>query len=162
MKTIILYSSKHGATKEIALQLANDGPKYVVKDINEFNESPDNYDCIIIGASIYVGNLSKKVVTLCKEATTCKLLLFLSGLAKEKWQETLQTNIPNYQQIFTYTCFIGGKLNFLDMGFMERTMIKMINKKMHLMDSIDMKKTYDFIEYQEVENLKKEIQTLDK
>lgn len=157
MKSILLYSSKHGATKEVAETLVKEFKGMEFVEASLFKGDIHQYELLIIGSPIYVGKIDKDCLGLLRQidTTKTKVIIFLLGLDKSKWQESLQQNIDIK---FYYSCFISGKLNFPDMGFMEKTMIKMINKEAKLIDHIDTKKKYDFIDEEEIDMLRKEIQ----
>lgn len=59
MKTLILFATKHGCTKTAAETLAQHLEQVDVVNIAE--QSPDlaGYDSVIIGSSIYVGQINK-------------------------------------------------------------------------------------------------------
>jgi len=61
MKTLILYATKHGASREIAERVSKLMSSAVThdlkqKDIPELSE----YDYVIVGSSIYAGTIKKE------------------------------------------------------------------------------------------------------
>ena len=55
MKTLILYATKHGATRKIAKLIAQEIPDSVVKDVEESDPHLPSYDCVILGSSLMAG-----------------------------------------------------------------------------------------------------------
>jgi menaquinone-dependent protoporphyrinogen oxidase len=52
MKTLIIYATKYGATKEIAGRIAARIPGSTVADLKSSNIPPvSQFDCIILGSS---------------------------------------------------------------------------------------------------------------
>lgn len=74
MKTIIIYSSTYGYAKECVKSLSEKlkGEVLVVNAVSEVIPPIDEYDNIIIGGSIYMGQIQKKVKAYC--ASNVKLL----------------------------------------------------------------------------------------
>ncbi|MEW8957153.1 flavodoxin domain-containing protein, partial [Clostridium sp.] len=67
MKTLIVYASKHGCAEKCALRLSEKLKEstdiFNIKD--KKNIDFDNYNKIIIGGSIYIGNIQKEVKRFC-------------------------------------------------------------------------------------------------
>ena len=57
MKTLILYATKHGATRKIAKLIAQEIPDSVVKDVEESDPHLPSYDCVILGSSLMAGQI---------------------------------------------------------------------------------------------------------
>lgn len=164
MKRILLYGSKHETTKEVANDIMQSVPDVEVQEASKFNGNINQYDLVIIGSPLYIGKMNKDCIKVLKEihSPETKVILFLLGLAKDKWQESVEQNIESCTLSMIYSCFIGGKLRFPNMGFMEKTIIKMVNKEAHFINDIDIKKEYDLLDYTEIDKLKKEIQKYNK
>ena len=158
MRTAIIYESKYGATKKIAsvLQEKLEADCY---EINE-EETLENYDVLIFGSCVYAGVLGRKMCDYLKKHIHLlqkkKLFLYYSGLMKEQdaIEKVFLENVGNdvLEKCQGYTC-LGGVLDFNKMNFMEKTLIKVINKKVKLysgnqkiINLIDDKAMDDFIE----------------
>lgn len=64
MRTLILYATKHGAARDIAQRLAKRMNGATVIDLGTGSApSPNGYDCVIIGSSVYVGQLRKEATS---------------------------------------------------------------------------------------------------
>lgn len=135
MKTMIIYKSKHGAGKEVAQYVQ----QKLSADLREADSalSCEGYERIICVGSIYAGRLAKQLIA-CIHANTqelagksvCMLLCGMSDAAPEK---IITENLGEafYQQL-AFSVHIGGKLDFHKLGFLERTIIRMVNKQEQL------------------------------
>ncbi|HEY3314540.1 MAG TPA: flavodoxin domain-containing protein [Bacillota bacterium] len=67
MKTVVVYSTKHGATRRYAETLARELPGEVT--LVNLRENPNvdlsPYEQVVIGACIYVGQVRKEVKDFC-------------------------------------------------------------------------------------------------
>ena len=65
MKTIIIYATKYGFTKECVDELKSqlNGDVLAVDILKDSISSLDAFDQIIIGGSIYMGQINKKLRT---------------------------------------------------------------------------------------------------
>jgi menaquinone-dependent protoporphyrinogen oxidase len=63
MKTLILYATKYGATEEVARRLRKqlDGEVTLVNVMVDPVRSPERYDMVILGGSIYMGKVQKQL-----------------------------------------------------------------------------------------------------
>ena len=64
MKTLILYATKHGATRKIAKLIAQEIPDSVVKDVEESDPHLPSYDCVILGSSLRPGKFANRSKTI--------------------------------------------------------------------------------------------------
>ena len=85
MKTLILYATKYGATAEAAQRMADKLGGATVCDLKSDNiPSLVNFDCVILGSSVYAGKLRKeaRAYVAANSAALCQktLGLFVCGL----------------------------------------------------------------------------------
>lgn len=153
MKTIILYASKYGATKEVANIICNGLSDAKVMNIKDFNEDILEYQNIILGSKITAGQIDKGIKELYHtiDSKTQQVSIFIVGLQKDQLVTVIEQNIS--KEAITTSYFVGGKLNFPKMNIAEKLIIKMINKKAKFINNIDTKKEYDFLDYKEIDNL---------
>ena len=67
MKTLIIYMSTHGCTKQVVTELAEQlNGEVTIKNLKE-DKNPDfqNYDRVIIGGSIHAGQIQRKIREYC-------------------------------------------------------------------------------------------------
>ena len=70
MKILIIYSSKNGVSKRAAERLSSEllqGNEISVYDINDAPPSPEGFDVVILGGSIRMTKLNKKLKAYLKE-----------------------------------------------------------------------------------------------
>ena len=68
MKTLIIYMSTHGCTKQVVTELAEQlNGEVTIKNLKE-DKNPDfqNYDRVIIGGSIHAGQIQRKIREYCE------------------------------------------------------------------------------------------------
>lgn len=167
MKGLILYHSKYGACEEIAAFIS----KEIIDvddcfNIDHFHGNIETYDFIIIGFSVYAGMLSKQCLTFIKENEKIllkkPLYLFYSGINKESdnvekvYTENLPTSIKEHA---TYYDCLGGRLNFPKMKFIEKSLIKMINKKANMVEKSQYHSNVNLIDYERINTFIREIQS---
>lgn len=136
MKTLIIYSTTYGYTKECAEELSK---KIIGSDIVDLKSIKDAkallqaYDTIIIGSSIYMGQISKVLNQFLKEnielLKTKKIALFLCCGLAEKYEETMNTVFSKELiDIAIAKEFFGGVLNIEKMKFIHKIIAKLMKK----------------------------------
>ena len=152
MKTLILYATKHGATREAAERIAKHINGAVLHDLKQDGVPPlADFDCVIIGSSIYVGAIRKEAKTfLAQNADKLKekrLGLFLCGLQENEEKQIITSNFPpDILSAAKATAFLGGIFDPKKAGFMERFVMKAVAKCSGYMDKIDNDKIERFVE----------------
>ena len=131
-----MYATRHGCTEKCALELKNGFKKETeilnLKKVRNINL--DNYDNIIIGGSIHIGKIQKKVKQFCLKnldlLKTKRIGLFICCMAEgEEADSEFKRAFPEELiQHATATGIFGGEFNFEKMNFIERAMIKKIAK----------------------------------
>ena len=152
MKTLILYATKHGAAREAAKRIAVKIPGAVLHDLKQDGiPALADFDCVIIGSSIYVGSIRKEAKTfLVQNADKLKekkFGLFLCGLQEDEEKQFFASNFP--PDILTTAkaaSFLGGIFDPKKAGFMERFVIKAVAKLPDYTDRIDNDKIERFAE----------------
>ena len=116
MKTIILYATTYGTTRDIARRIAKQMGGADICDFDkDYIPSLADYDCVVAGGPVYSGKLPNKAAHyLSKHAGLLKgkrLGLFLSGIetAPEKKTAMLEKNFsPDLLAAAKDKAFIGG------------------------------------------------------
>lgn len=133
MNAIILYASKYGSTKTLAERMGKEMGCDVC-DIKSYKGAIDAYDMVVFGANVYAGMLAKECKAFIKENQNVlvdkKTAMFLCGLQKDTQEKVIRENLGEdfYKQLISADT-LGGTLDFQKMNFMERQIIKAINKK---------------------------------
>lgn len=136
MKTIIIYSTKHNFTKKCAELLAEKLQGQVdlfnLKEGNEVNLKA--YDKVILGGSIYMGQIQKQVRKYCldnlKELNEKKLGLFICCMQKEE-EALKELNQAFPEELVTKAVaknVFGGGFSFSSMNFLEKFITRKIAK----------------------------------
>jgi menaquinone-dependent protoporphyrinogen oxidase len=147
-----LYATKHGATRETAERIAKKIPGAVLHDLKQANTPTlADFDCVIIGSSIYVGSIHKEAKAfLAQNADILKeknVGLFLCGFQADEEKQFFASNFsPDILAAAKAASFLGGIFDPKRAGFMERFIIKVVAKLPGYMDSIDGDKIEQFVE----------------
>ena len=135
MKTIIVYSSKHATTKKCAEMLSSKlvGEVTVLNLKEKASVNCSGFDNIIIGSPIYAGSLIKEVKEFCDSnlalLKTKKLGLFVTCMKQSGVEEQINNAYPKeLVELAVAKDSFGGGLIYSDMGFIEKTLIKMVIK----------------------------------
>lgn len=136
MKTLIAYGTKYGFTKKCVDLLKNklNGDIEIInlKDTKRINL--DQFDTVVVGGSIYMGQIRKEVSDFCNDNLNSlqnkKLGLFVCGMREgEEAKEQINTVFP--QELISkaiVTSAFGGEFVFKKMNFMEKMVVKKIVK----------------------------------
>ena len=102
MKTLIVYASKYGTTRDCAIRLQELlGPD---ADLANLNEAPktdvSGYDRVVIGSPLYMGKLQKSVRNFCKrncaELLDKRVAFFICGFSeKDEAMKLLTGQVPD-------------------------------------------------------------------
>lgn len=152
MKTLILYATKRGVTREIAHLLASRMPDATVIDLKQKSiPTLDGYDCVLIGSSLYIGMIRKEAknyLTLNAGALCGKRLgLFLSGMDASKADQYFESNFP--QELLRNAkakSFLGGIFDPAKSNFLERFLVKKVSGISAYIKDIDDDKVDRFVE----------------
>jgi len=152
MKTLILYATKHGAAAEIAKRIAAQIGDADVYDLKQGNiPQLSDYDCVIIGSSVYAGTFRKEAKAflaqnaekLCK----MKLGLFICAMSESNVDGTLKANAPDEVVLAaTAVSALGGAFDPKKGNFFERLIMKVVTKKSGYINTINDEKISRFVE----------------
>lgn len=136
MKTVIIYATKHGFAKKCSEILSTKLKDNV--DICNLKEHKsielNQYDKVIIGGSIYMGQIQKEVKEFCLknqgELKKKKIGLFICGMSEDdKIKDLLNNSFP--QELISISIAresFGGEFILSKMNFFERFIVKKIAK----------------------------------
>lgn len=151
MKSLIIYVSKRGTTKESAEKVG----KAINADIVDIKEikrvNLEDYDKVIIGSYLYAGMIPGKMkkfilknVNLLKNK---KLSFFIMGVSNSSEAiETFKKQLPN--ELFdnnTIISHFGGELRMDKMNFLEKFITKKIQESENINPKINEEAIKDFI-----------------
>ena len=145
MKNLIVFMSRHGTTRKIAHQIAEKlGTELTTLVDLKTDEVPDlkDFDTIMIGGSIHIGQIQKDILEFCvnnKETLLQKRVgLFMCGVETHELKEEFDNAFPEWlrNHAIAHGLF-GGELLLEEMHFFEKAMVKGIygiKKSMHEVD----------------------------
>lgn len=152
MKTLIAYASKNGCTAQCAQTLAQTLSGEVVA-CDLAREKPDlsQYDAVILGAPIYIGNILGKAKKFCAANTQQllqkKLGLFICCCDTEKKEEQLANAYP--EELRNHAVLqdsFGGRLDLQKQNFLTRAMLKKAMNITENMENINREAIANFAE----------------
>lgn len=152
MKTIIIYSSKYGCTEDCAKYLKSrlSGLPELMDADRSNSVSLESYDTVILGSSIYIGRVSKKIQKLCKEnvnlLTKKNVGIFLCCAFPEQTDTYLTTNFPD--KLLGNAAVIksfGGEARIEKMRFLDKAVMKAGIKGNHEALKVSYNNMNDFI-----------------
>lgn len=140
MSTVIIYSSKYGCTEDCANYIKRSlSDISALVDINKTKFSTiciENYDTVIIGSSIYIGAISKKMQIFCKEYVdvlcTKRIGIFLCCGFSADMETYLTKNFSSVllEKAVVTKCF-GGEGRPNNMKGLDRLILKVATKGKH-------------------------------
>ena len=136
MKNLILYASKYGTTAVCAKTLADllKGETTIQDVAGQSQADPGSFDRIIIGSSVYMGQVNKKIKNFCEqhksELLKKELVIFICSGIPENFGAVIEANfsveIRNHAALLAY---FGGELNLSKMNFIDRTIAGLMAKQ---------------------------------
>lgn len=135
MKTLIVYGTKHGTTEKCSKLLKDKLQGEVVVVNIKKDHVPDitSFDNIIIGGSIYAGQIRKEIKNFCfKNLNALKgkrVGFFICGMNDKDVSAQLNNYFPE-ELLTTATAkeYFGGEVIFNNMNFFERFIMKKVAK----------------------------------
>ncbi len=134
MKTLIIYATKYGCTKECAEILKS----YLKGDVDLFSAKTGNiniapYDVVFIGGSVYMGKIQKEITHFCrrnlKKLLSVKLGLFVCCYTPNGTDGFFETLFPlELLNHASYVTSVGGKMDYEKMNFIYRKMFQSLKK----------------------------------
>jgi menaquinone-dependent protoporphyrinogen IX oxidase len=132
MKGIIVYKGKYGATRQYADWLAQELELSVLPADNLASPQLKEYDVILIGTSVYTGQL--KIAAWIKENQSIlkdkKLFLFLVSATKptekEKLDAYVRSGIPDELRRRCKIFYLPGRMILQKLSWQDRFLLKMV------------------------------------
>lgn len=135
MKILIVYASKYGTTEDCANLLKDKlSGDVTIMNINQATSIDLSlFNTVIIGGSVYVGKISKKLREFCEKnmdsLSRKKLGLFLCCALVENKEQLLSDNFPQtLLKNTTVTGIFGSEARLDKMSFMDKTILKTVTK----------------------------------
>ena len=143
MKTIIFYATKYGAASVIAQRIADKINGAVICNLKQAVLPPlEDFDCIIIGASLYAGSIRKEAKDFLFKREDIllgkKIGLFLTGIGAEGEETFFKDNFPyDLMQKAAAKSFLGGIFDPKKAGMFERFIIRIVTKRSGYINTIN-------------------------
>lgn len=135
MKSLIVYGTTYGFTKECVQKLVGklEGEVTAVNAMTDSIPPIEEFDSIIVGGSVYMGQIQKKIKEFCitntGELCSKRLGLFLCCGLPENLDLSMKTAFPAelLEKAAAKECF-GGELRVNKMKFMHKLVTNMMLK----------------------------------
>ncbi|MFR1709563.1 MAG: flavodoxin domain-containing protein [Clostridium sp.] len=134
MKTLIVYASRYGCTKECAEGLSKliSGDVTVININNKVKEIK-SFDTIIIGGSIYMGKIQKDISNFCKQNKNIllrkKIGLFICCYTPIEQTDFINnfydSDLLRHSKI---NSILGGEMRYDKMNFFYKKLFQSLNK----------------------------------
>lgn len=138
---VMLYSSKHGFTRELLEKINKEqGNAYHLVPISEIKKIDLNeVDEIIIGGSLYHSIINKELIytieSQIKVLMQKRVILFLVGLKVDQLQKAFELNFPKCLLDQFPRFYLGGNYDETKVKGIEAFQLKRIKKKVHYVDN---------------------------
>lgn len=134
MKAVIIYSSKYGTTKTCAEMLAQRLSNAKLIDVRKTKGlTLSDYDTVIIGSSIRMGQVNKKIKKFCEEngdeLISKNLGLFICSGMEENINKDFNVNFEKkLLQNCTYKAWLGGEIDLKKAKGIDKIIVGMVVK----------------------------------
>ncbi len=132
MKTAILYASTYGSTKKIAQSLYDQIPDSQLFDVKKDKVDFSLFDAVILGSSIYVGQIDKQmksfVSTYKHELLTKRRGIYFCCAFEENILDYVKTNYPPELAEGAVIMTMGGEMDITKMSFAHKMITRMVQK----------------------------------
>lgn len=152
MKSLIIFMSYHGTTRDIATYMADKIPDSYLFDLRH-NKPPhlDTFDNVIIGASIHGGDIPSSISKYLKkkqdDLLKKNLGLFLCFMDFEKGEQEFNEVFPyGLREHAMAKGLFGGEFRFEEMDFFEKLIVKNVAGEKRSVSKVNWKNVNEFIE----------------
>jgi menaquinone-dependent protoporphyrinogen oxidase len=134
LKVLILYGSKHGCTAKCAYLLRDKLGNADVMDVSQSTSvALDDYDAVVVGTPVYVGQINKAVSRFCNANLTAlqekRIGLFVCCGLPEKAMEQLETGFPReLVQAARVKAYFGYQYEINRLNFFEKALMRLLGK----------------------------------
>jgi len=152
MKTLVVYSTKHGATGSCARKIAAVLGAEAF-DLGNGKKPPDLslFDSVVIGTAIYMGKGMPAALHFCEANLAAlaekRLGLFVCGLRETDAEKELAAAFPApLAQRARVKSFLGGSIDYPSLGLREKLVTRAIMGKTESFSTITGTRIKDFAE----------------
>ena len=149
MRTLILYKTKYGSTKQYSEWLHEEIPNSEIFSADVFNPKRLNeFDTVLLGSCIYMGDIKgKRFLTnnwdVLKEKNI--YLFFVGIMFDEGWENNLNI-LPEHIRKNVKYCKIPGGINYSKLNTVERLLFKMTkSEESDMVEKKNLKPILDYV-----------------
>lgn len=135
MRTLIVYGTKHGTAEKCSeiLKSKLQGEVVLVNIKKQTISDITSFDKVIIGGSIYAGQIQKEIKEFCVSNINIlknkKLGFFICGMSDKDFETLVKNYYPDeLLSKATTVKHFGGELILKKMNFFEKLIMKMVAK----------------------------------
>lgn len=132
MSTAIIYASTYGSTRKIAQILNQKISDSTLVDIKKEKIDPNLFDTIILGSSIYIGQIDKHLknfISMNMDVLKKKKIgIYLCCGFEENVQTYLDTNFDKELVNKAVIMTMGGEMDVSKMSFAHKMITRMVQK----------------------------------
>lgn len=151
MKKLIRYYSKHGSAKALAFRLKEEWNADIADIQEDFDDT--EYECVVCICAVYAGMMNQHMKQYIHQGKHQTMILCVVGIRTEDAEEVAKENLKEDAGKLSSIYGVGGVLNFPKLGFMEKKIIQMVNKKAHFISNIDISKEYEMWDEETINDL---------
>lgn len=132
MKTAIIYASTYGSTKKIAQSLNDQIPDSQLFDVKKAKVDFSLFDAVILGSSIYVGQIDKHMKNFVSryknELLTKKRGIYFCCAFEENVHDYVTANYSSELADGSVIMTMGGEMDINKMSFAHKMITRMVQK----------------------------------
>ena len=133
MKTLLVYTSKHGTTEKIAEMIQEQSQQNIELCNLKDCKKPDinEYSKVIIGTSFHAGRINSRVKKFIKRNKDTllikKIAIYVCGMNKQDINKNIELNFNEEIRKHAFACdWLGGEFLTTKMNGLERAMVKKV------------------------------------
>jgi len=155
MKTLVVFDTKHGATRDVAAKIAEGireaGGEAETLDLREKGSSKarlEGYDAVALGGPSYMGRWSKRAsafaASRAAELAGKEFAVFVVGNDAKGGSDPARTALAQALASRAQAAYFGGRLDFPKLSGFERFIIKKVTGKAESSSTLDLEAARNF------------------
>ena len=149
MKTIVVYFTKHGSSRNLAQQIAK---RLACESIDVGDLKELDADQILFISATYMGMIHKQIKEWIMRLPDDKRIGFLKvGLGSDDVEKVLEENLHEYKHKISFYRAAGGCVQPDKLNFFEKIIFKIVNHQAKLIQPGDKQRVYSFLNESEIE-----------
>lgn len=132
MKTAIIYASTYGSTQKVAEALHSTIKNSDIFNVKKENPNLSSYDSVILGSSIYIGQIDKQLKNFIQKNMEVlkhkKLGIYFCCGFEDNIQTYLDSNFDKELVKDAVVTTMGGEMDVSKMSFAHKMITRMVQK----------------------------------